>query len=55
MVLVALIDRFKGVAQALTCLSGAGKPPGHNDYLIVSDLYTWYVYSSKRSVFANRL
>jgi mediator of RNA polymerase II transcription subunit 12 len=41
MVLVALIDRFKGVAQALTCLSGAGKPPGHNDYLIVSDLYTW--------------
>ncbi|KAF2625958.1 hypothetical protein BU25DRAFT_492495 [Macroventuria anomochaeta] len=39
--LMALTDRFKGMAQALTSLCGIGKPPSHNDSLTVSDLYTW--------------
>ncbi|KAH6620139.1 hypothetical protein C7974DRAFT_363490 [Boeremia exigua] len=39
--LIALVDRFKGVAQALTSLSGTGNPPSHIDNSTVSDLYTW--------------
>ena len=39
---MALVDRFKGVAQALTSLSGIGKSPSQSDNLMVSDLYAWY-------------
>lgn len=42
--LVALIERFKGVAQALTTLSGIGNVPSQSDNSTVSDLYTWYGY-----------
>jgi hypothetical protein len=53
--LVALIDRIKGVAQALTSLSGSGEPLGHAGHLTVSDLYTWYVYRQQIRIFANSL
>ncbi|KAJ8106996.1 hypothetical protein OPT61_g9171 [Boeremia exigua] len=36
--LIALVDRFKGVAQALTSLIGGGNPPSQLDSSIVSDL-----------------
>lgn len=52
--LMALVDRFKGVAQALSSLSGMAKPPSHTDNLTVSDLYTWYVCCLPGSSFANR-
>ncbi|KAJ4346207.1 RNA polymerase II mediator complex subunit [Ascochyta clinopodiicola] len=38
---MALIERIKGVAQALTTLGGVGKLHTHTDHLTVSDLYTW--------------
>lgn len=40
--LLALVERFKGVAQALTLLSGMGSLPSPSDNSTVSDLYTWY-------------
>ncbi|XPS71130.1 RNA polymerase II mediator complex subunit [Ascochyta lentis] len=38
---MALIERIKGVAQALTSLGSVGNPHTHTDHLTVSDLYTW--------------
>lgn len=52
--LMALVDRFKGVAQALSSLSGMAKPPSHTDNLTVSDLYTWYACCPPDCFFANR-
>lgn len=40
--LLALVDRFKGVAQALTFMSGLGSLSSSPDTSTVSDLYTWY-------------
>ena len=41
--LIALVDRFKGVAQALTSLGGIAESASQTDNSTVSDLYTWYV------------
>lgn len=54
-VLMALIDRFKGVAQALSSLNAIETTPSHTDNLTVSDLYTWYGCHSCLIFPANRL
>lgn len=42
--LTALVDRLKGIAQALTSLGGVGRSMSQADNSTVSDLYTWYVF-----------
>ncbi len=41
--LMALVERFKGVAQTMTSLTGSGNLSSQLDSATVSDLYTWYV------------